>query len=180
MRVVVAAFFFLFLAVPSVLAQQSASYRLEEHVVNLGGRPDDGVTASSAGFRISLDSFGEAAVRAGLVSSSFRVDGSFAGAYPPPGEVPGLRLTDSTTLVWDAEKSVGVYNVYRDALAALSGGGYGTCWRQDLPEATTTDPDVPGSGGGFFYLVTAENRLDEEGTKGSDSGGAPRGGLACP
>ncbi|MDQ7008223.1 MAG: hypothetical protein Q9Q40_13440 [Acidobacteriota bacterium] len=168
------------MGIGSPLAQQSASYRLDEHVINLGGRPDDGVTASSASYRISLDSLGEAVVRAGLSSASFRMDGSFAGAYPPPGEVSGLRFTDDTTLVWDPEKSVGVYDVYRDALAAVSGGGYGTCWQEDLAGTTTTDPDVPGPGSGFFYLVTAENRLGEEGTKGSDSGGAPRGGSACP
>ena len=179
MRVVLAILLIL-LSTPLLFAQQSASFRLDEHVVNLGGRPDDGVTASSASFRMSLDSLGEAAVRMGLSSSSFRMDGSFGSAYPPPGEVLGLRFSDTTTLVWDPEKSVGVYDVYRDALAALSGGGYGTCWQQDLVGTTTTDPDVPGSGGGYFYLVTAENRLGEEGTKGSDSGGGPRGGAVCP
>jgi hypothetical protein len=33
---------------------------------------------------------------------------------------------------------------------------------------------------GFFYLVTVENRLSEEGTKGFDSGGGERTGSACP
>ncbi|MDQ7007231.1 MAG: hypothetical protein Q9Q40_08355 [Acidobacteriota bacterium] len=179
MRVFFAVFLVL-VSAPLLFAQQSASYRLDEHVVNLGGRPDDGVTASSASFRISLDSLGEAVVRTGLSSSSFRMDGSFGSAYPPPEEVLGLRFTDSTTLAWNPEKSVGVYDVYRDPLAALSGGGYGTCWQQDLVGTTTTDPDVPGAGGGYFYLVTAENRLGEEGTKGRDSGGGPRDGAVCP
>ena len=42
--------------------------------------------------------------------------------------------------------------------------------------------DVPGSGdAGFLYLVTAENALDEEGSKGSDSAGVPRGNpVPCP
>ncbi|RMF71809.1 MAG: hypothetical protein D6738_13060, partial [Acidobacteria bacterium] len=47
-------------------AQQSASYRMDEHVLNQGGRPAGGVTASSASYRVSLDSLGEALVRAGL------------------------------------------------------------------------------------------------------------------
>lgn len=162
------------------VAQQSASYHMDEHVLNQGGRPADGVTASSASFHLSLDSLGEAVVRAGLSSASYRMDGSFASAYPPPGEVLGVRFADKQTLTWSPEKSVGAYQVYRDGLAALSGGGYGICWQQDLPDeqATDTDPIAPGSG--FFYLVTAGNRLDEEGTKGQDSSAAERQGNACP
>ena len=30
--------------------------------------------------------------------------------YPPPGEVRNGRFATKTTLVWDAEKSVGSYN----------------------------------------------------------------------
>ena len=161
------------------LAQQSASYRMDEHVLNLAGRPDDGVTASSGSYRITLDSFGEATVRTGLTSPSFRMDASFAGAYPPPGEVTGLRLVDHVTLTWNAERSVGTYAVYRDALGTLP-GGYGVCWQEGLTDETTTDSSTPAAGTGWFYLVTADNRLREEGTKGRDSAGAERGGQACP
>jgi hypothetical protein len=46
---------------------------------------------------------------------------------------------------------------------------------------TTTDPDVPSVTTGYFYLVTADNRLDEEGTKGFRSNGTERGNPApCP
>ena len=164
----------------AAVAQQSASYRMDEHVLNQGGRPADGTTASSASFRISLDSLGEGLVRGGLASASYRMDGSFGSAYPPPGEVIGLRFADQQTLVWDPEPSVGAYDVYRDALSAISGGAYGTCWQQDLPSESATDTDPIAPGGGFFYLVTATNRLDEPGTKGSDSAGAERTGSACP
>ncbi len=161
-------------------AQQSASFRLEEHVFNQGGRPDDGATASSASYRISLDSLGEAAVRRGLSSASFRMDASFVGAHPPPGEVRGVLFTDRTTLTWDPEPSVGVYDVYRDGLSALAGGGYGICWQEDLVGESAADPDAPAAGTGWFYLVTAENRLGEAGTKGRASDGAERLGDACP
>ncbi|RMH70289.1 MAG: hypothetical protein D6685_00265, partial [Bacteroidetes bacterium] len=86
----------------TAVARQSASCRMDEHVLNQGGRPADGVTASSASYRVSLGSLGES-------------------------------VTDS-------------------------------------------DPIAPG--GGFFYLVTARNRLDEEGTKGRDSAGSERAGSA--
>jgi hypothetical protein len=108
------------------------------------------------------------------------MEASFGNAYPPPGEVTGLQFTDATTLAWSPEHSAGSYNVYRDALTALTGGGYGTCWEQETPAATVTDADPVPAGNGFFYLVTAENRLGEEGTKGRDSDDALRGGDACP
>ena len=36
------------------------------------------------------------------------------------------------------------------------------------------------TGEGYFYLVTAENRLDEEGTKGFSHDGPEREGTVCP
>ena len=92
-----------------------------------------------------------------------------------------IRFTDTETLVWDPEKSTGKYNLYRDVMSALSGGDYGQCEQHDLPDETTTDSDAPPVGGGYFYLVTAVNRLGEEGNKGLDSSGEPRPNPdACP
>lgn len=160
------------LALP-VAAQQSASYKSGEHVFNAGGNPAGFTVPASASFRISLDSVGEGVVRTGLSSASYHMDGSFGGCYPPPGEVLGLRFTDPQTLVWDPEKSVGDYNLYRGTLGNVSGGG--SCQQQDIADETTADSDPLSVGNGFFYLVTAENRLDEEGTK-----GAGRTGEVCP
>ena len=77
-----------------------------------------------------------------------------------------------------ADTSTGVYNLYRDPLSSLSGLGFGACQQLDLPTETATDVDVPSAGVGFFYLVTAENRLAEEGTKGFRSNGIERGNAA--
>ena len=74
---------------------------------------------------------------------------------------------------WDPDKSVGDYNLYRSTLGNVSGGG--SCLQQDIADETTTDNDPVPVGNGFFYLVTAENRLDEEGTKGPG-----RTGGVCP
>jgi hypothetical protein len=168
-------------AVPAA-AQTSTNYRLTEQVFNAGGHPSDGIVLSSASFRVTLDAIGESVVGTGLSSASFEMDGSFGAAYPPPGEVLNLRFTDATTLVWDSEKSVGVYNLYRDWLTTLSGLGYGNCEQQDLTDETATDTDTPKPAGrGFFYLVTAENRLNEEGTKGQDSSASERPNPSpCP
>lgn len=158
----------------TVFAQSSASYRLEEHALNAGGHPSGGATMSSASFQISLDSLGEGVLGEGLASASYAMDGGLLPAYSPPGEVGNLVFTASDTLDWDAERSAGSYNLYRDALSALSGGSAGSCEQQDIAASTTTDAGTPGTGSGWFYLVTVENRLGEEGTRGSDGGGAPR------
>ncbi len=162
------------------LAQQSASFKLTESSVNAGGHPGASANPASGSFRISLGSLGELGGEGALASASFRVAGGFGSLFPPPGEVPGLRFVDRTTLAWGAEKSAGSYNLYRDALAALSGGGFGACFRQQLAATTTSDSDPLAAGAGFFYLVTVENRLSEEGTKGWQSGGAERRGTFCP
>jgi hypothetical protein len=163
-----------------VLAQQSTSYKLTEHTLNAGGHPAGGTVPSSASYRISLDSIGDGAVKMGMSSASFTMDGSFGACFPPPGEVHGLHFTDPQTLVWDAERSAGDYNLYREPIGSLTGGGYGTCLQQDITGTAATDADPVPSGEGYFYLVTAENRLDEEGTKGTESGGATRQGNVCP
>jgi hypothetical protein len=163
----------LLLAGPA-LAQTSASYNLSEHVFNAGGHPEQGTVMASASYRVTLDSIGDGIGGPGLASASYRMDGGFPLRYPPPGEVLGLRFTDHQTLVWDPEKSVGSYNLYRDLFSSIAGLGYGNCEQQDLTGETTIDTDTPPSTDGYFYLVTAENRLAEEGTKGWDSVGTER------
>lgn len=162
------------------VAQQSDNYRLSDHVVNAGGHPDSGVVIESAGYRISLDSIGPAVVGDTLSSASYHVDSSFAACFPPPGEVLGLLFSDKETLVWNSERSVGTYNLYRGLLSNLSSLQYGACEQQDLASETATDAAPVPEGDGFSYLATAKNRLDEEGTKGYDSDHAERQGSACP
>ncbi len=163
-----------------VAAQQSASFRADDHVVNAGGSPAAGAVPASAGFRVTLASIGEPLGRRSLSSASFRSDAGFATAYPPPREVTGLRFASKTSLSWDAERSAGTYNLYRDAIASLPGLGFGTCLQPGLTSAGATDADPVPVGGGYFYLATAVNRLHEEGTKGFRSNGAERQGAACP
>jgi len=162
------------------LAQSSASYKLEEHVVNAGGHPANGTYMSSASFRIKLDSIGEAVVGSEMSSPSYRMAASFGSAYPPPGEVPSMWFSDHETMHWDAEPSAGTYNLYRDLMSNVSGGGYGDCHDSGMTGTAASDPVTPPAGDGWFYLVTVENRLDEEGTKGTDSIGTERLGAACP
>jgi len=131
---------------------------------------------------VTIDSIGEGIVGRSLSSASFRMDGGFIGAYPPPEEVHKLLFQkDHITLIWNPERSVGTYNLYRDLLSNLSGGEFGTCREYGIMDETTTDNETPSAGQGYFYLVTAENRLEEEGTKGYRSNSTERANPnPCP
>ncbi|MCP3995155.1 MAG: hypothetical protein GY722_08830 [bacterium] len=175
-----------------VLAQTSTSYTLEEYTFNGGGAPAQGVQPASAGYSITIASIGDDVVATGMSGGSFQLDAGFDVAYPPPGEVATacgdlgeacLMFTDADTLNWPGERSAGVYNLYRDLHSSLLGLGFGQCEQQDLGGVTATDSDPVPTGDGFFYLVTAENRLGEEGTKGFRFEGVTaveRGGAVCP
>ncbi len=170
----------LLLSTLPALGQASASFRLSEHSFNEGGHPSAGTAPASASFRISLGSIGGGPTGRGLASASFRMDGGFVSAYLPPGETHGLHLSDHETLVWDAEPSAVSYDLYRGLLGSLPGLDYGDCWTQDIAGLAATDADPLGAGTGFFYLVTATNRLGEGGTKGFQSNSSERTGSACP
>jgi len=162
--------------------QQSASYRLEEHTVNAGGHPAGGAVLSSPSYSIRLDAIGDGVARSGAGGTSYGLDAGFVAAYRPPGEVRNLTVdADKITLRWDPESSAGSYNLYRDLLTVLSSLGYGSCQQWNLVTETAVDGAIPPSADGFFYLVTVENRLAEEGTKGFDSAGGERPNVApCP
>jgi hypothetical protein len=91
-----------------------------------------------------------------------------------------LRWSGRSILQWNPEKSVGKYEVYRDLLGTLP-GAFGFCFASDVPAEAATDASSPAAGQGYFYLVTARNRLGEEGPKGYRSNGAEEANPApCP
>jgi hypothetical protein len=157
------------LASSVLLAQTSASYQLTESAFNAGGNPSPVLTSSS--YQMTLDSVGDSISGGTLSSASYTSATGFPAAYPPPGEVATVLFTDQTTLVWTPEGSTGTYNLYRGLITDLP-GSYGVCkLPANIVGETTTDAETPASGQCYFYLVTAKNRLAEEGTKGSDSEG---------
>jgi hypothetical protein len=160
--------------------QTSSSFNLREHVLNSGGDPFQGSVLSAPHYRIKLDAIGDGASRTALSSRSVRMDGGFVVAYPPPGEVGGVAFQDKTTLLWNAEPSVGRYELYRDAIALLP-GDFGACLMPGIALPTAGDATTPATGSGYFYIVTARNRLGEEGTKGYRSDGTRRPNpTPCP
>ena len=107
--------------------------------------------------------------------------GGFFDVYPPPLEVPNVRFSDATTLLWDRERSVGVYNLYQGTVGNPFDPSYGTCQLAGIPGETTTLAATPDVGEALFVLLTAENQLGEEGTKGKDSSDSERPNpLPCP
>lgn len=160
----------LLIALPAV-AQESASYKLAEHTFNAGGNPSDGIVLASASYRITLDAIGDSVVGVRLGSSSFRIDGGFVGSFPPPGEVHYLRFIDKDWLSWDLASSAAGYNLYRNS----------ECLWPGVSTPPAPDADTPSPGLQYFYLVTAENLLSEEGTTGFDSAGYERANdNPCP
>ena len=164
-----------------VLAQESPSFRLNEHAFNAGGHPEDGVVLSSSSFQITLVAVGGTVTATTLSGAHYASDGGLVASFPPPGEVMNLRFTDGATLVWNPDGSVGDYNLYRGQVTAPFDPGYGSCLVPGITDATAADGTTPEIGNILFYLATARNRLGEEGTKGSGSGEEARGNPApCP
>jgi hypothetical protein len=159
-------------------AQTSTNYQNQEHAVNAGGNPAP--TLTSTNYSVTLSSIGDSLSGTGMSSSGYSMDGGFPAPYPPPGEVLNLQFTSKTTMSWNPEVSVGTYSVYRGLVSGLS-SGCGTCLAQGLTSTQATDAEIPSAGQCFFYLITAENRLAEEGTMGKRSDGTPRVNTApCP
>lgn len=176
-----AALFIVLMLPCAALAQDSASYSLREHTFNAGGSPAEGAVLTSASYRIKLSAVGQGLVPLKSSSPSYITKPEFVSAYPPPGEVLDLLFTDATTLVWIPEKSVGVYNLYEGSVTDPFDPAYGTCQPPSLAVETATITDTPPVGGILFFLVTAENLLAEEGTKGDDSTGTERPNpTPCP
>ncbi len=171
------ALFLGFLA-PSLFAQTSTNYQNKEHVVNAGGNPAPAL--ASTNFSITLSSIGDGLSGTGMSSADYQMDGGFVSPYPPPGEVLHLQFTSKTTFGWDPEASVGTYDAYSGLVSGLP-ASYGACLASGLTLTQATDATTPSAGQCFFYLVTAKNRIAEEGTMGHKSDGTPRAnGSPCP
>lgn len=161
-----------------LLAQSSASYKIESGVFNAGGNPTPVLT--SASFKVSLDAIGDGVDATSLSSASYHSGAGLIPQYPPPGEIQGDHFADKNTLAWLADPSVGSYDVYRGTAPGFS-PGFGTCLASGLAAESCAVPDAPSPGQCFFYLITARNRLAEEGTKGYESTGTERGNTSpCP
>lgn len=162
-----------------VFAQSAGNYVQDEHIFNEGGNPLQGQVLASTNFIITLDAVGQSLGLTELSGSSFQMQAGFVPAYPPPLETLNLKFVTKTQMIWDHEKSVGTYNIYRgngDNFAP-----FGACMSKSLPSENGQDSEIPAPNQFFYYLVTAENQIEEEGTKGYESDGTERINAApCP
>jgi len=156
----------------------SASYRVADFAFNAGGSAPQ--SANSASFDVSPAAIGDALVLQGSLSSaSFSVDAGHVVRYLPPGE-PWLVWSDATTLAWTRDRGAIRYDVYRGPVSGLP-AAEGACLAEDLEGPPFAEISRPAPGAGFFYLVTAANRLDEEGSRGRRSDGSERSAAnPCP
>lgn len=97
-----------------------------------------------------------------------------------PGEVTGvmLALGSPTQISWSATQFANRYDISRGALPGISSSNLGSCQNGNDPNRSDTfftDPQIPQSGTGFFYLIRAVNaRCQVAGTYGRSSSGATR------
>jgi hypothetical protein len=165
----------------TLLAQESTSYKLSEHTVNAGGYPKDGEVLHSTSFRMTLSAIGDNLTPTNLSSSNYQINGGLVGSYPPPGEVANLQFTDATTLLWDVEPTRGNYNLYSGDVTQPFDPNYGVCQPPRIPTETTAFAATPALGEALFVLITVDNLIDEEGTKGTRSDGMERPNpVPCP
>ena len=107
------------------------------------------------------------------------------GEISPPGSEQPLFFLDKTTLLWEDPwiTCTETFNLYRgECLVDLPAGILGSCLESGILDGTATDPETPGPGGCFFYLVTGEDDSEAEGPLGTDSEGSLRlsTGPPCP
>ena len=124
---------------------------------------------------------------ADVYTQNVNADCSLGGSAPPlevspPGAAQPLIFTDGITLLWEDKSASGsdTFNLYRGDTTTLPAGQCGDCLQSGLTSSTSTDSTAPGSGLGFFYLVSGKN-AGGEGPLGNDSAGhARQPATACP
>ena len=171
---------------PSARADHTAVWEGNSMIVWGGAK--NGYTMFDTGGRYFPDGDGADADGDGHVCAA-DCDDADAGSFAPPGEVSGLRIrADKKTLQWNtAAAGIGTaYDVARGLLSELpvGAGASETCIASGLAPGpgffvAFPDPESPGAGSGFWYLVRAANGCGV-GTYGLESGGAERLTKACP
>lgn len=170
--------FFIFLCSLS-FPQESPNYKNNEYAFNNGSNPAPEIVSTN--FKITLSSIGDGIFPPWALSSNYYISSGFTVSYPPPSEVLNLRFTSKTEMIWDPEWSVGTYNVYRGITYDLPSGDYGNCVAYNLTSTSYSDTEIPISGHCFFYIITAVNKIKEEGTMGYKSDGTKRNNFRpCP
>lgn len=90
-----------------------------------------------------------------------------------PAEVRPLDLSKgpggSASLSWASSSGTDAYQIHRGDLRSFTTGDFGSCFAQGVFGNEFEDPEVPGPGAGYFYLVAGENFDCGTGSPGSGS-----------
>jgi hypothetical protein len=90
-----------------------------------------------------------------------------------------MLFGDKHTLSWAGSTAVSSYDLYRGSVTNPWTWNH-ACIASGFPTPTFPIPDDPGTGLGFYYLVSGRN-VDSETSLGSDSTGTPRPNSSpCP
>jgi len=100
-----------------------------------------------------------------------------------PGEVGAVAIaksgTDTAVLGWPDGPRADLWEILRGAAGVLP--DYGACLGPAVGVPSATDPEIPGPGDVFTYLIRAVDAgCGGAGGLGTDSAGVPRTAPACP
>ncbi|MDH3298828.1 MAG: hypothetical protein OEM96_11190, partial [Gemmatimonadota bacterium] len=129
------------------------------------------------------------------VSVDFMSIDAFVAMPPQPcGAVVGLEFDNAATMSWSLALGATHYDIMRgsiDGLHVNASVGDASCTQSALPSTAWTDPEVPPSGQGFYYIIRGQAATLAPGT--FDNPGPPPlgweqrdeevgtgGGIACP
>lgn len=96
----------------------------------------------------------------------------------PCGTIGGLVFTDRSRMQWSAANSATHYDIMRGDLGTLRQNrsvGEASCRKDDQPQLSWSDADIPTPGNGFYYILRGDAHGWAPGTY--DSAGPPPGGA---
>jgi hypothetical protein len=90
-------------------------------------------------------------------------DGFTDEDYVVPEVATDLRFVSDSEMAWSATAGVPRYNAYRGNFGGAPWAYDHTCFQSNLVEPRVADTSVPGTGWGFYYLISASTDCGEGG-----------------
>jgi N-acetylneuraminic acid mutarotase len=121
---------------------------------------------------------------AGYAPSGDDCNDTDAGSWGTPSEARDLVFIDQSALEWTLPASPGGALLQYDLVRTGDPGDFlagASCLASGSPATTATDPETPGSGQAFHYLVRARSGCAAgQSILGTSSDGTPIAGRSCP
>ena len=143
---------------------ESASFRLTRSEF---ASIDGSTLLLSSSYRLSRSTLGDSIAELSLSGSSFTLATDWTATLPPALEVESLRFESTSRLIWQVERSLGTYRIYRGGPTTQS------CIGQ-AAQTHFEDAALPSPSSAFYFLVTAVDAGGVEGSAGRSSSGSLR------